>query len=291
MKILITGSSTGFGKLIAKTLIKEGHEVAASMRNINGKNKEAAAELKEAGAHIVELDVTDEASVNSGVADAVKAMGGLEGVINNAGIAKLGLHEAFTTEDYKDIFEVNVFGVQRVNRAALPHLRAKGSGLLVHISSIAGRVTLPFFGAYTASKWALEALAETYRAELSGYGIGSYVIEPGGFPTEIFNKMAQPSDTARTKSLGSFAKAPLEFANGFAQSMDAHPEQKPQDVADAVAKLIATPARERPFRLVVDKMGMHEALTPYNEGHEKLTKGLYEGFGLADMLDLKVPVA
>jgi len=291
MKILITGTSSGFGKLFVKTLVKEGHGVAASMRNATGKNKVAAEAIEKMGAHIVDLDVTDDASVENGVKDAIGALGGLDVVINNAGVSMIGLYEAFPMKDWKRIFEVNVFGVQRVNRAALPHLRKQGSGLLIHISSIAGRVVLPFFGPYTASKWALEALAEGYRVELSGFGIDSAVIEPGGFATEIFEKMTPPSDAERTKSLGDFAKAPQAFFENFGKSLSQNPSQKPQDVADAVSKLIATPAGKRPFRTVVDKMGMGDAVTPYNEQHEKITTSLYKAFGLSDMLKLKVPTA
>lgn len=287
MKVLITGSSAGFGKLIAETLLKEGYEVAASMRGVHGKNKTAASDLLRAGAKVVEIDVVDCESVDNGVKDAIQALGGLDVVINNAGAAAIGLHETFTIEDWKKIFEVNLFGVQRVNRASLPFLREQGSGLLVHVSSTLGRVSLPFFGPYTASKWALEALAEGYRAELSGFGVESVVVEPGGFATEIFDKMAYASDIERAKAFGEFADAPRKFFESFGRSLAENPNQKPQDVADAISKLIATPAGERPFRTIVDKMGMKDAVAPYNEAHEKLTRALYKAFGMGAMLELK----
>ena len=114
--ILVTGSSKGFGRLIVETLLKDGHRVVAAMRDVEGKNRDVARELKAAGAVPVEMDVTDEAGVNRAVASA----GALDVVVNNAGIGTLGLQENFTPEDWKKIFDVNVFGVQRVNRAALP---------------------------------------------------------------------------------------------------------------------------------------------------------------------------
>ena len=128
MKILVTGTSTGFGKLIAESLIKEGHDVAATMRGVGGKNRASAEALEKAGAKVVELDVADETSADKGVQDSIEALGGLDVIVNNAGFGWLGLQETFTSEDWKKTFDVNVFGVQRVTRAALPHLRKQGSG-------------------------------------------------------------------------------------------------------------------------------------------------------------------
>lgn len=291
MKVLITGSSAGFGKLIAQTLLQGGHRVAASMRNTKGKNQAAAAELAKAGAKVVDIDVTDDKSVDAGVKEAIKALGGLDAVINNAGASMIGLQEAFTVEDWKKMFELNVYGVVRVNRAALPHLRQQGSGLLIHVSSIIGRVVLPFFGPYGASKWALEALAENTRLENASLGIDSVIVEPGGFATEIFDKLAQPSDKERVASFGEYAKAPRAFMDGFGATLAEHPEQQPQDVADAILKLIDTPAGKRPFRTVVDKLGMGAAIEPYNDAHEKLKAGMFSSLGLSDMTKLKEPVA
>ena len=158
-KILITGASSGFGKLTTLALLEKSHSVVASMRGPNNKNKLVADELTAAGAKIVEIDVTDETSVNTGVAKAGELTGDLDVVINNAGVGVMGIQETFTIEDWKKVFDVNLFGVQRVNRAILPHFREHGSGLIVHISSVLGRTVVPFFGPYNASKWALEALA------------------------------------------------------------------------------------------------------------------------------------
>ena len=169
--ILITGASSGFGKLTALTLLEKGHTVVGSMRGIAGKNRAAAEELQARGGHVVELDVTSDESVDQGVSDAIAKANGLDVVVNNAGVGVVGLQETFTPDDWQRLFDINVFGVQRVNRAVLPHLREKNAGLLVHVSSLLGRMTLPFYGPYNASKWAVEALAENYRTELSGFGI------------------------------------------------------------------------------------------------------------------------
>ena len=287
-KILITGASGGFGALTVKTLLQQGHSVAATMRNTATKNKDAAAELSALGAHIVELDVTDDESVSSGVAQAKELLGGLDVVINNAGVGVLGIQENFTIDDFKRLFDINVFGVQRVNRAALPHLRQQGSGLLVHVSSLLGRMTLPFYGPYNASKWALEALAENYRLELSGFGVDSCIVEPGGYPTTFFNSLIQPSDDSQNASYGDMVHAPKQLFDSFEGALAGNPKQDPQHVADAIANLISTPAGQRPVRTVVDNMGMGTHIEPYNQQLDQIHEGVFTAFGMADMLKLKV---
>ena len=286
-RILITGASSGFGKLTSHTLLKKGKTVVASMRNAKGKNQQAAEELQSAGAHIVEIDVTDEASVEQGVTAAIEMAGGMDVVINNAGVGVIGLQETFTPEDWQNLFNINVFGVQRVSRAVLPYMRAKGSGLIIYVSSLLGRMTIPFYGPYNASKWALEALAENYRTELSGLGIESCIVEPGGFPTSFMDALMKPSDSSRDDSYGELTQAPVGFFKNFEQALAGNPEQKPQNVADAMATLIDTPAGERSFRTIVDKMGMGDHLAGYNEQLAQITSGIYNAFGIGDMLKLK----
>lgn len=286
--VLITGANGGFGKLTVETLLAKGHQVVATLRGVSGKNKEAAAALEAAGAKVVEIDVTNEQSVNEGIAKAIDLLGGLDVVVNNAGVGVLGIQENFTTEDFQRLFEINVFGVQRVNRAVLPHFRSKGSGLLVHISSLLGRMTLPFYGPYNASKWALEALAENYRVELSGFGVDSVVVEPGGYPTSFFSSLIQPSDKSRDEGYGPMVDAPKQLFDSFEGALANNPDQKPQDVADAIVGIIETPAGQRPFRTVVDKMGMGDHLIGYNDQLEQIMSGVYGAFGMGDMLKLKV---
>lgn len=286
--ILITGASGGFGKLTVQTLLNDGHNVVASMRNVNDRNKEVAGELAAEGAHIIEMDVTIEESVNNGVAKAIDLLGGLDVVINNAGVGVLGFQEHFTTDDFQKIFDINVFGVQRVNRAAIPHMRANQSGLLVHVSSLLGRISLPFYGPYNASKWALEALAENYRVELSGFGIDSVIVEPGGYATSFMHNLITPSDNSRDEAYGPYLHAPQQLFEGFEGALAGNPEQNPQKVADAIANLVKLPAGERPVRTVVDSMGMGDHIVGYNEQLNQITAGVYGAFGMGDMLTLKV---
>ena len=285
-KVLITGTSSGFGELIVHGLLAKGHTVVASMRGVDGKNADAAAKLREAGAHVVELDVTDEASVNAGVAAAIEAAGGLDVVVNNAGVGVIGLQEDFTAEDWHRVFDVNVFGVQRVNRAALPHLRAQGHGLLIHVSSLLGRMVLPFFGPYNATKWALEAMAENYRVELNGFGIESTVVEPGGYGTDFMANLFKPSDTSRTASYGPMADAPQQMVDGFEGNYDGDDAPQPEWIAESVIGLIEMERGTRPFRTVRDGLGMGPAIEALNEASEQTMQGIYSAFGMEGMLQL-----
>ncbi len=286
-KVIITGANGGFGKLTVLALLKNGDQVVATMRNTESRNKAVTGELKSAGATVVEMDVTNTASVDTGIERAIKSMGGLDVVINNAGRGTAGMQEHFTPEDYQRLFDVNVFGVQRVNRAALPYLRKQGHGLLIHISSLLGRIALPFYGPYQSSKWAVEAMAENYRVELSGFGIQSTIVEPGGYPTTFMSNLMEPSDSSRDASYGEFMHAPGAMGAAFEETLKNTPEQHPQKVADAIVHLINTPANKRPFRTVVDFMPWKDSIQTYNEQFAQLTQGVYSAFGMTEMLSVK----
>jgi NAD(P)-dependent dehydrogenase (short-subunit alcohol dehydrogenase family) len=286
--ILITGAGGGFGKLTTLGLLEAGHNVVATLRDIEGRNRDVAAELRAAGAHPVEMDVTDDASVEAGVRAAVKALGGrIDVAINNAGYGVMGLHEAFTPADWQRVFDLNVFGPVRVNRAVAPMMRAQGKGLLVHVSSLLGRFVLPFYGPYNASKWALEALAENYRVELSPFGVESVIVEPGGFPTSFVQNLIQPSDRSRDADYGDMAQMPRIALEGFEKSLAANPAQDPRKVAAAIVDLIANPHGQRPVRTPVDFTGMGDRIRAYNDQLEGIMQGTYGAFGMGDMLKVK----
>jgi len=286
-RILVTGSSKGFGLLTVKSLLHDGHQVVAGMRGVEGKNSEPAAELKKAGAVPVELDVTIEAGVEAAVRKAIAAVGPLDVVVNNAGVGVLGLLEAFAADDWKKVFEVNVFGVQRVNRAVLPGMRERRSGLLIHVSSLLGRFVLPFYGPYCASKFALEALADGYRVELSSFGIESVLVEPGGYGTTFMDGLLRPSDTTRGAGYGPMAGAPEASFAEYAKHVTGPSAPNPQWVADAIAGLVKTPRGQRPFRTTVDRTGSGAAVDPFNRAAEELQKTIYGRFGRADLLTLR----
>jgi NAD(P)-dependent dehydrogenase (short-subunit alcohol dehydrogenase family) len=286
-KVLITGSNSGFGRLTAETLLGAGHTVVASMRDPQGRNKASADELTAKGAHIVDIDVTSDASVEAGVAQAIEKAGGIDVLINNAGVGVIGLQEAFTIDDWKKLFDLNVFGVQRMNRAILPHMREKKAGLLMHVSSLLGRFVLPFFGPYNASKHALEALADNYRVELSGFGVDSVIIEPGGFGTDFGNRLMPAGDTARTQTYGEFAKGPEQQMASFEQNYASADAPNPQMVPDAILTVINTPRGQRPFRTVVDGMGMGAPIEAINKASQEATTNIYSAFGMEGMLQIK----
>jgi NAD(P)-dependent dehydrogenase (short-subunit alcohol dehydrogenase family) len=286
-KILITGASGGFGVLTVEKLLANGHKVAAAMRDIHGRNKNTADKLSALGAVIIELDVTQDDSVINGVNAAIAQLGGLDVLMNNAGIGSAGMLEFFTTDDFKKLYEVNVFGVQRMNRAVVPHFRQQQSGLIVYTSSLLGRITLPFYGLYQTSKWALEALAENYRAELSTFGIENCIVEPGGFPTAFAENLMFPSDASQAENYGGFIHAPQKMGENFGNVLANNPQQDPQRVADAFADLIDMPYGEKPFRTTVDFIGMGDHVQKYNEHLAQVTTGLYTNFGIAGMLSVQ----
>ena len=285
-KILITGASGAFGSLTCKSLQAKGHQIVGTMRSKSGKNAAIAQELEDLGIGIVEMDVTDEASVNAGVAKALEMLSGLDVVFNNAGIGSNGILELFTADDLKAVFEVNVFGVQRLMRAILPHFRQQGRGTILHTSSCIGRITVPFLSMYSASKYALESLVEGYRAELSAFGIENCIIEPGGFPTTFMGAMLEPNDPERAAGYGDMVHAPAASMHAFDQYMESIPEQKPQKVADAVVELLELPFGEKPFRTVVDFMALKAPIEAYNDLLHKTTEAIYQGNGIEHMLSL-----
>lgn len=287
MNILITGANSGFGQLIVGDLVKAGHHVVGSMRDVAGRNAEAAASLTALGAEIVEIDVTDESSVEAGVAEARARLGRIDALINNAGIGAHGLQENFSADDFHRLFDINLFGVQRMIRAVLPEMRARGSGLILNISSLLGRIALPFYGPYNATKWALEALSENYRAELSAFGVEVTLIEPGGFPTGFIANLMHPSARDRDADYGEMAAAPEASLAGFEAFLAQNPQQRPQIVADAVIAVVGAKHGTRPFRTAVDRIGMGEPLTGYNDHLAQVTEGLFGSLGMEDMLRVK----
>jgi len=286
-RVLITGALGGFGMLTVKQLVADGHSIVGTSRDISGRNKTKTAEIEGLGTRVVEMDVTDDASVARGVEAGNRHLGGIDVLINNAGVGVLGLTEAFTPDDVKRVFEINVFGVHRVTRAVLPAMRQASRGLIINISSLLGRIAIPFYGPYNASKWALEGLTENYRVEVSQSGVEVCLVEPGGYPTTFIDNLLRPSDTDRTKTYGSMGEMVQPFLENFEKALAANPSQDPQNVARAIAALIAQPHGTRPFRTIVDNMGMGGPIGEYNAALAKVTDGIYGNFGIGQLLKVK----
>ncbi len=245
--VLITGASSGFGKLSAKLFAKNNWNVVATMRT---PDKET--ELNEIDNILVtRLDVTDEASINEAVNIAIEKFGRIDALVNNAGYGATGLFEDASREEIQYQLDVNVMGVIAVTQAVLPHMRAQKSGRIINLSSIAGQVGFPGFSIYNTSKFALEGLSEALRMEVKDLGIDVQIIEPGGFRTNFVE--------AVTINQGRTAPNLEKFRtkmHSFFQEMIKEPP-KPFGYGDAqvVADLIydCATGRNRKFRIPVGK--------------------------------------
>src|SRR3989454_8765982 len=229
--ILITGASSGFGRDTAETLFRAGHTVYASMRNAQGKNREAAEALRKLGIQTVELDVSDDASVAAGVKKVLAEAGQIDVLVNNAGIASVGVTEAFTAEQAKVIFDTNVIGLLRVTRAVLPSMRRKRDGLIINIGSILGRVTFPFLGIYGASKFAVEALTDSLRYEVSQLGVEAVQVQPSGYPTNLFASVQTPAGIEVTESYGEGGHIPDAMVTSLTAAVEGKDAPKSHHVA------------------------------------------------------------
>ncbi|MEO0878649.1 MAG: SDR family oxidoreductase [Pseudomonadota bacterium] len=253
--ILITGASSGFGRLASLHLARNGARIIASMRNFDGGKRPEAQSLADTASDekldlsVIEIDVTQPDLVDSGTAKAHKIAGGpLDVLINNAGIAIAGPIEMHDEEALAAHFETNLFGYHRMAKAVLPKMRARGEGYLIHVSSQLGRLILPNIGMYCATKFGLEAMFEAQAYELAPFGVDATIIEPGGYPTQIwdngkryFDELVSRTNKAVTEQYG----AHLQLAEGLQTTPRT---TDPMDVPRAMAALISMPAGARPLR-------------------------------------------
>ncbi len=287
--VVVTGASSGFGKLTALELARQGHTVVATMRDAGGRNSAVRDEMIDtarAGGnplHVLEMDVTNDASVDAAIASVVAQHGRIDVLVNNAGLMPIGVTEAYTVADVERLFAVNVFGAVRTNRAVLPHMRAAASGLLVQVTSLMGRFTIPFFGIYAASKFALEAMAETYRYELRSFGIDSVIVEPGPFPSNLIASSPEPSDAAVLRSYGEVAAIPGQIKAHSDQQFDPANPPRPQRVADAIATLVNATER-RPLRTVVMPEGLDYGVQQINDSVAPIQNGVLKAMGMEAMI-------
>lgn len=228
---LITGTSSGIGLATAVRLAGDGHRVLATMRDTG----RAGDLLETAGAagvevEVVELDVDDDASV----ARTFDRVGPIDILVNNAGTSPVGAVEEFPLAQWRSLFETNLFGVVRCTQAALPAMRARGSGHIVNISSVTGRTAIPMFGPYAATKWAVEALSETLAGEVARFGIRVTLVEPGAIATPIRGKTATPDRASPYR--------PVAKNWGFLLAHDHARARGPAEVADVVAAAVADPS-------------------------------------------------
>ena len=288
--IFITGTSSGFGKMMTETFLKNGHKVIATMRDMNDRNKDDAEELRgfdnaEEHLEILELDVTSTESVEQVTNHVNEKYSRLDVLINNAGYGTGGITEGFTEEQIYDLFNVNVFGIHRLTRAFLPMMRRQGNGLIINISSLMGRVVIPFSALYTASKYAVEGYSESLRYELKPMGIDVAIIEPGGFGTSFLDNMTAPKDESRVNEYGDYAKKPEEMWGGVEDNLSGEDAPDPYEVVEAAVKLVNQPNGERDLRIVVDPMMGGGGAPDINDLTKEKQRELLTNFGMAQMLN------
>ncbi len=255
--VFITGTSTGFGKLTAITLSKEGHTVIAGMRNTKSTNERVAKELSTfPNIEVVDIDVTNDASVITAFDLALKKYGRIDVLVNNAGVIGLGVFEAFSIDRIRQLFEVNFYGVVRTYQAVLPGMRRQKSGLIINLTSGASGHTLPFMVAYLASKFGVESITEGLQDELKQFGIENVSIQPGVYPTEMSDgskpglnadreEIAKAYDPVATEQFNS------QFGGGLLAKMKEF-DMNPQVIADGILELINMKTGTRPLRYPLD---------------------------------------
>jgi NAD(P)-dependent dehydrogenase (short-subunit alcohol dehydrogenase family) len=289
--IVVTGASSGFGALAARALARSGDTVYAGMRGIAGRNAPQSEAVKAHAAETgfdlrpVELDVQSEASAEAAIATIMRESGRVDTLVHNAGHMVFGPAEAFTPEQYAELYDVNVLGTQRVNRAALPILRRQKRGLLVWVSSTSTRGgTPPWLAPYFAAKAGMDSLAVSYAGELARWGIETSIITPGAFTkgTNHFAHAGAPADAARAAEYGSGPTKDIPDVAlkrlGALEPSDADAGE----VAEAIAKVVDMPFGKRPFRVHIDPS--QDGAEIVNGVADRVRAELLRRIGLADLL-------
>ncbi len=290
--IVVTGASSGFGAMTVRELADAGHRVYAGMRNIDERNAAAAADAvsyaaeKDVTLLPLEMDVADHASVDAAIARIVEEAGRLDVVVHNAGHMVLGPTEAFTPEQLAQVYDTNVVSTQRVNRAALPHLRNQRDGLVIWVGSSSTRGgTPPYLAPYFAAKAAEDSLAVSYAAELARFGIETTIVVPGSFTTGTnhFANAGAPDD-------GETAKA---YDTEYAGLMDqvgrrlgelAPDDADPWEVAREIARVVDAAKGTRPLRVHIDPVG--DGAQEVNALGDEVRERFYRRIGLDDLLQV-----
>lgn len=292
--VLVTGCSSGFGRQVSEVLARKGDRVYATMRESEGKNAGIAQEIREIAVadgldlRVLDLDVTSTRSVDAAAKQILAESGAPDVVINNAGQLYAGITEAFTADEVTSQLDVNLVGVHRVNRAFLPAMRKRGSGLLVNLSSIAGRLSVPFNGIYHASKWALEGYSIALRVELASSGIDVVVVEPGLFTTALFTAVRSPADAeGRAATYPDVVHETFAALGGMFESIFNDPDTPtdPVLVVNRIVELVDMEPGSRPFRSVV---GVDLGVVDRNASSAPHDARVLEAAGLTTFATLRV---
>lgn len=269
--ILLTGASSGIGFDTATRLAKQGHKVYGAARRIDKMQP-----LKELGVTPIKMDVTDDASMIAGVNAVLEAEGRIDVLVNNAGYGYFGAIENVSMEEARKQLEVNVFGLARLTQLVIPHMRQQGSGRIVNLASIAGKLALYFGGWYHVSKFAVEGFSDALRMELKPFGIDVVIIEPGGIRTE-WGVIA--ADHLAESSKGTvYEQAALNEANAMKYTYTRAGKllSPPSVIAKAICKGVS---RRHPKARYRTGMGSHSLVFLHWLLPSKWWDGLMRGLG------------
>src|SRR5436190_18395304 len=289
--IVITGASSGFGRLSANALARTGHTVYATMRDTAGRNAPQVADVKKfahdnkVDMRPIELDVSSEKSIEAAIRQIVAEQSRLDVLMHNAGHMVFGPAEAFTPEQLAELYDINVLSTQRVNRVALPQMRKQRQGLLIWVSSSSSAGgTPPYLAPYFAAKAGMDALAVVYARELTRWGIETTIIVPGAFTggTNHFAHAGSPADKARAAEYeaGPYKGFADDVLKGFASIVP--PDANVEGVADAIVKVVDTPFGKRPFRVHYDPT--QDGAEVVNVVSDRVRAELLRRIGLGDLL-------
>lgn len=291
--IVVTGASSGFGALTARALADAGNVVYAGMRGTQAKNKPAVEEarqyatLHKVDLRSVELDVVDDASVAAGIAKIIQETGKLDIVVHNAGHMAYGPAEAFTTDQFAQLYDINVLSTQRINRVALPYMRKAGKGLIIWVGSSSTRGgTPPYLAPYFAAKAAMDSIAVSYASELTRWGIETSIVVPGAFTkgTNHFSHSGSPEskDVVAEYNEGPYKGMEEQAVQGLAslEPVDADVA----DVACAIVNVVNAPYGKRPFRVHIDPS--NDGAEVVNAVADRVRCEMYRRIGLEDLLSV-----
>ena len=290
--VVVTGCSSGFGRQVSEQLARRGDRVYATMRGTEAKNAKIAGSLRALAAtegldlRVMELDVISTRSIDSAAAKVLAESGAPDVVINNAGQMFVGFTEAFSPDELTKQLDINVVGIHRMSRAFLPAMRKRGEGLIINVSSIAGRLSAPFFGVYNASKWAVEGYSMALRGELASSGVDVVVVEPGPFTTALFPSSPRPEDIeGRAGTYPAVARQTFENMGSAFEGIFKDPETPtdPGIVVDQIIALTEMDAGTRPFRSVV---GVDFGVRDRNTAAEPFDAAVLEAFGMTSFATL-----
>ena len=274
---IITGSSSGFGYLTSLSLARKGYKVWATMRNPDSKNAHKKAELLKIAQEenlqiaVQELDVTSDTSVENAINAILEVDDKIDILVNNAGVMFVGISEAYSMEQVKTQMDINFFGIVRTTQAVAPYMRTAKEGLIINVTSLAGRLSFPYFGIYCASKHAVEAYSQSIRYELAPLGVDVSIVEPGPFGTNLLFSGPKEANESVLKAYGDFKDVPMAMLKNFEGFFSSEEAPSPQLVADDIIKLVEASKGQRPARVV---SGIDYGTRDYNEKVEPIQNAL-----------------